>query len=158
MYTLEMLDQIERHLGAIIGMAVDLDTSGVKRVPLPTGWTCTGLLSHQRYVLRFWIGNVICGADLPVPWTDDSPDEDWKVPDSVTVHTCAVELTAEWQRMRELLRVRPVDEPAALADDDGTRPTVAWVLSHLLAEIARHAGHLDIVSELHQSPSSEQAT
>jgi hypothetical protein len=32
--------------------------------------------------------------------------------------------------------------------DGDRRPTLAWVLFHVLQEYARHAGHLDIVREL----------
>jgi Protein of unknown function (DUF664) len=32
--------------------------------------------------------------------------------------------------------------------DGDRRPTLAWVLFHVLQEYARHAGHLDIAREL----------
>ena len=32
--------------------------------------------------------------------------------------------------------------------DDDDRPTLNWILFHVLQEYARHAGHLDVVREL----------
>ncbi|MBW3086273.1 hypothetical protein KEM60_02485 [Austwickia sp. TVS 96-490-7B] len=147
----EMIEQIEAQLNDVIEMAQILAAQNVDRAPLPSAWSVAGLLNHQRYVTRFWIANVIAGKNLPVPWTDDSPDEDWTSPDGATVSTCSDELLAEWRTMREVLAAYPPGEPACEAGEDGTRPSVAWVLAHLLAEVSRHAGHLDIVHELHRA-------
>ena len=47
----------------------------------------------------------------------------------------------------------PLDAPASpggrFADDP---PTLEWICFHVLAEYARHAGHLDIVVELGTAP------
>jgi hypothetical protein len=54
-------------------------------------------------------------------------------------------------------RTRAIAAAAELSDlaaaggrfaDGDRRPTLAWVLFHVLQESARHAGHLDIAREL----------
>jgi hypothetical protein len=54
-------------------------------------------------------------------------------------------------------RTRTIAAGAELSDlaavggrfaDGDRRPTLAWVLFHILQEYARHAGHLDIAREL----------
>ena len=47
-----------------------------------------------------------------------------------------------------MLRDFPLDataSPGGRFDDDP--PTLEWICFHVLAEYARHAGHLDIVAE-----------
>lgn len=152
----ELTDQIQRQLDSIIDMAVRVDRSGVTHVPLRSNWTIAGLLNHQRYVIRFWIANVVVGADLPVPWTSDSPNEDWNADLGVHIETFTAALRQEWDDALALLASYPPGELASQADDDGSRPTVEWVLSHVLAEVARHAGHMDAVCELLKpSPTAE---
>ena len=143
-----LTDQIQRQLDSIVEMAVQVDRSGVTHVPLRSHWTVAGLLNHQRYVIRFWIANVVVGADLPVPWTDDSPHKDWNADPEVALETFVNALQQEWKDALSLLAAYPPGELASLADDDGSRPTVDWVLSHLLAEVARHAGNMDAVCEM----------
>ncbi|MGX6450698.1 mycothiol transferase [Brevibacterium paucivorans] len=143
-----LTDQIQRQLDSIVEMAVQVDRSGVTHVPLRSHWTVAGLLNHQRYVIRFWVANVVVGADLPVPWTDDSPHEDWNADPEVTIETFVDALRQEWKDALSLLAAYQPGELASQADDDGNRPTVDWVLSHLLAEVARHAGHMDAVCEI----------
>ena len=143
-----LTDQIQRQLDSIIEMAIQVDRAGVTHVPLRSRWTVAGLLNHQRYVIRFWIANVVVGADLPVPWTDDSPHEDWNTDPEVTVETFVDALRQEWEDALSLLATYPPGEPASQADEDGRHPTVGWVLSHLLAEVSRHAGHMDAVCEV----------
>ena len=143
-----LTDQIQRQLDSIVEMAVQVDRSGVTHVPLRSHWTVAGLLNHQRYVIRFWIANVVVGADLPVPWTDDLPHEDWNADPEAAIETFVEALRQEWKDALSLLAEYPPGELASLADDDGSRPTVDWVLSHLLAEVARHAGHMDAVCEM----------
>lgn len=143
-----LTDQIQRQLDSIIEMAIQVDRAGVTHVPLRSRWTVAGLLNHQRYVIRFWIANVVVGADLPVPWTDDLPHEDWNADPEAAIETFVEALRQEWKDALSLLAEYPPGELASLADDDGSRPTVDWVLSHLLAEVARHAGHMDAVCEM----------
>lgn len=140
--------QIQRQLDSIIEMAIQVDRAGVTHVPLRSHWTVAGLLNHQRYVIRFWVANVVVGADLPVPWTDDLPHEDWNADPEAAIETFVEALRQEWKDALSLIAEYPPGELASLADNDGSRPTVDWVLSNLLAEVARHAGHMDAVCEM----------
>lgn len=123
-----LTDQIQRQLDSIIEMAIQVDRAGVTHVPLRSRWTVAGLLNHQRYVIRFWIANVVVGADLPVPWSDDLPHEDWNADPEVEIETFVEALRQEWQDALSLLAEYPPGELASLADDDGSRPTVDCVV------------------------------
>lgn len=92
-----LTDQIQRQLDSISEMAIQVDGAGVTHIPLRSHWTVAGLLNHQRYVIRFWIANVVLGADLPVPWTDDLPHEDWNADPEAAIETFVEALRQEWQ-------------------------------------------------------------
>jgi len=71
------------------------------------------------------------------------------VSDEVTAEDLADRLDAVGARTREVLASYPLD---ALSASGGRfaadPPTLEWICFHVLAEYARHAGHLDIVAEL----------
>ena len=99
-------------------------------------------------------GRAVGDWNVDEPWTSDDSDETrprarWQVPDGVTAEQLADRLEAIAKRTRGVLRDFPLDATAApggrFADDP---PTLEWICFHVLAEYARHAGHLDIVVEI----------
>jgi hypothetical protein len=110
------------------------------------------------------------GEPVAEPWGDWTVDEPWDpgaggrwhVPDHVTAEDLAARLETVAVRTRAVLRDFPLDATASpggrFADDPSARsqsdvlrnrpPTLEWICFHVLAEYARHAGHLDIVVEL----------
>jgi hypothetical protein len=92
------------------------------------------------------------------PWLSDDSDETrpaarWRVGDDVTAEDLADRLEVVGARTRAVLRDFPPGATAAPggrfgAEGDGDPPTLEWICFHVLAEYARHAGHLDIVTEL----------
>ncbi|GAB6983550.1 mycothiol transferase [Nocardioides pyridinolyticus] len=101
------------------------------------------------------------GEQVEAPWGDWTVDEPWDselggrwhVPEEVTVGELVAGLRAVGERTRAVLRDFPLDATASpggrFAADP---PTLEWICFHVLAEYARHAGHLDIVVELGTTP------
>ena len=87
----------------------------------------------QRLVHRF------LGADEPL--IDDS------VHDDDTLAAAVDALRSTWARMDAIIAAHRFDE---LAQTTGGEPPVdlRWIVMHLLEEVARHAGHADILREL----------
>jgi hypothetical protein len=148
-----------------------------QRTPrVPSGWTPLELLSHvlhmeQRWFVWGFLGEPVAQPwgdwNVDEPWTSDDSDETrprarWQVPDGVTADQLAARLEGIGERTRGVLRDFPLDATAApggrFAEDPSRRsqsdllrnrpPTLEWICFHVLAEYARHAGHLDIVVEL----------
>ena len=73
----------------------------------------------------------------------------WYVAPDVTAEELVERLRAIGDRTRSVLRDFPLDATASpggrFADDP---PSLEWICFHVLAEYARHAGHLDIAVEL----------
>ena len=138
---------------------------GVLRLPpgeqrttrLPSGWTPIELLSHVLHMEQRWFVWGFLGEDVAEPWGDWSVDEPWDegsggswvVAADVTAEELVAQLWAVAERTRAVLREHPLDAVAApggrFAADP---PTLEWICFHVVAEYARHAGHLDIVVEL----------
>lgn len=135
-----------------------------QRTPrVPSGWTPLELLSHvlhmeQRWFVWGFLGEPVAEPwgdwNVDEPWTSDDSDETrprarWQVPEDVTADQLAAQLEGIGERTRGVLRDFPLDATAApggrFADEP---PTLEWICFHVLAEYARHAGHLDIVVEL----------
>ncbi|THJ00551.1 DUF664 domain-containing protein [Nocardioides sp.] len=123
---------------------------------VPSGWTPLELLSHVLHMEQRWFVWGFLGATVADPWGDwDVPDPSlaesprWRVSHDVTAEDLAARLEQVGVRTRDLLASYPLDTVGAtggrFAEDP---PTLEWICFHVLAEYARHAGHLDIVVEI----------
>ena len=130
---------------------------------VPSGWTPLEMLSHCLHMEQRWFVWGFLGEQVAEPWGDWNTDEPWLsddsdetaprarwvVPEGVTAADLVDRLDRIAERTRSVLREHPLDARAAsggrFADDP---PTLEWICFHVLAEYARHAGHLDIVAEL----------
>jgi hypothetical protein len=142
-------------------LALPYDEQRTPRVP--SGWTPLELLSHVLHMEQRWFVWGFLGEQVDEPWGDWNVDEPWladdadetgdgarwTVPPDCTAESLARRLGVIAERTREILREHPLDASASpggrFADDP---PTLEWICFHVLAEYARHAGHLDIVVEL----------
>ncbi|HXH79032.1 DUF664 domain-containing protein [Nocardioides sp.] len=130
---------------------------------VPSGWTPLELLSHVLHMEQRWFVWGFLGEQVDEPWGDwntnepwlsDDSDETrpaarWVVAEDLTAESLAGRLDAVGARTRGILRQFRLDATAApggrFAEDP---PTLEWICFHVLADYARHAGHLDIVAEL----------
>ena len=123
---------------------------------VPSGWTPIELLSHVLHMEQRWFSWGFLGERVDDPWGDwnvdhptTAPSPRWSVPDDVTAEQLAQRLDEIGSRTREVLSSYALDAVGAtggrFSEDP---PTLEWICFHVLAEYARHAGHLDIVVEL----------
>lgn len=148
------LDWVRRDLADTV---LALPPEEQRRSRLPSGWTPIELLSHVLHMEQRWFVWGFLGEPVAEPWGDWTVDEPWDqgrdgrwaVPAEVTAEDLVARLEALGQRTRAVLRDFPLDATASpggrFADDP---PTLEWICFHVLAEYARHAGHLDIAIEL----------
>ena len=132
-----------------------LDAAGLAVTVPPSTMTLGGLLKHLAYVEDDWFSRTLHDRDRAEPWrsVDWAADRDWEW------HTAAQdspeELRALWQasvdRSRELLAAALAaggpGSPVRRTWPDGRAPSVRWVVTHMIEEYARHAGHADLLRE-----------
>ncbi|WP_203755249.1 mycothiol transferase [Actinoplanes cyaneus] len=125
------------------GLTFEQQTASV----VPTGWSALGLLKHSAATRRFWIRHVFAGGDVDFTWPG-SPELEWEVSSDDTAERIVGFFRFEHAHAVEVLRGGDPEDVAVRDYGSGVRPTLAWILLHLLQDSARHAGHLDISREL----------
>jgi uncharacterized damage-inducible protein DinB len=113
-----------------------------RRRLVPSGTTLLWLGKHVAAAEALWLDHYLTGeVDA-----EDLPDEDEL--DHETVETVTALLAARGARTREIVRADPdPGRMSALVARHHDRVSLRWVLTHLVEEVARHAGHADILRE-----------
>ncbi len=117
---------------------------------VPSGWTPLELLSHVLHMEQRWFVWGFLGEAVVEPWGDwNVPEGRWEVHPETTAEELVARLRVVGGRTRAILRGHPMDTLGAVGgrfDDDP--PTLEWICFHVLTEYARHAGHLDVSTEI----------
>ncbi len=147
----------------IIEAVRSLSPAEQRETRVPSGWSPLELLNHllhmeQRWFVWGFLGEPVDQPwgdwNVPEPWTSDdsgetSPTARWQVADEVTAEALVTRLRALGERTRTILVEHPMAANAAPGGRfAGDPPTLEWICFHVLAEYARHAGHLDVSIEI----------
>jgi len=119
-----------------------LDDEQLRWRPAATANSLGAIVVHLGYAERLWLRVIFNGEQMDMAWRArmfEFPD-DWSTDDVVafyrteTAATDAVLDTVDSFDLPSRGEIRPT--------------TLRWVVVHLIEEIARHAGHMDITREL----------
>lgn len=131
-----------------------------RQVSLPSGTTMLGLFKHCIHVERLWIAYAMGGIDERILWTeeelnDEDEEADWKVHPDENFETLVALAREEAARSDAIIPTLTWDEigksPRCLRDG----LTVGWILTHLVWEIGRHLGQMDVMRELADGSTGE---
>ena len=124
----------------------------LRKVMVPSGWSALGMVKHLAYVEQSWFRTRLAGErDIPVPWTEDDPDADFRVEPHETTEEILAFYRDQCDRSRKIAAEHSLDDLAAFWPPDRPpedRPNLRWIYVHMIEETARHAGHLDVTREL----------
>jgi Protein of unknown function (DUF664) len=148
-----LLDYLDYYRSVIVRKIDGLEEHELRTSRLPSGWTPLELLKHLVYMEQRWFRWGFAGEQVPAPWGDREEHGRWRVDPNETVADLIAGLHAGGVRTRAIVAKSRLGDVAAIGgrfgeDDAEPRPTLVWILHHVLQEYARHAGHLDIVREL----------
>lgn len=118
--------------------------------------TLGGMLKHLTGVEDDWFSRWLHGHEPRPPydavdWQTD-PDRDWRTDAEDTPE----KLLAHWlnavarsrSRVSEALADGGLDQPTRVSLwPDGARPSLRWIICHMIEEYARHNGHADLLRE-----------
>ena len=151
--TLELhLQYLDRYREIIEAKLTGLSESDLRSSRLPSGWSPLALLKHLVYMERRWLRWGFAGEQVDHPWGDssDDPDAPWSIGDDETLDGLLAKLHEGGEFTRRVVTGADLATLGAaggrFTEDD--RPTLNWILFHVLQEYARHAGHLDVAREL----------
>lgn len=139
--------------GSLLAKVEGLDEYDLRRPLTPTATRILGVVKHVASVQLCYLGVVFdrpSGRD-PLPWYQPGagPDGDMYV----TEQESRAEILDLWgfsaQHADETVRALDLSAPGLVPSwpPPLRRVTLHTVLVHLLAEVARHAGHVDILRE-----------
>jgi uncharacterized damage-inducible protein DinB len=133
-----------------------VDADGMRATTAASTMTLGGLLKHMAVVEQGWFHRSLHGRDYTPPWdsVDWKADPDWEW--RTAAEDSPEELLALWQKAVEQSRADVTEALASggglgllaqRAFSDGTRPSLRWILCHMIEEYARHNGHADLLRE-----------
>ncbi len=128
-----------------------LDDDHARWSPVPSGTSLGGLVKHLAYVEIWWFRHAFASEDIDwdttYPWSDDDPDADFRVEPGESVAALrALYASAVAHSDRVIDGATSLDARCALEGHD--HRSLRWVVTHMIEETARHAGHADIIREL----------
>jgi hypothetical protein len=139
---LEAMLDVQREEIARLLDGLDDDEARLRLVPSRT--TPLGLVKHATFVEKVWFHSRVAGVSRAEVGLPDSPDESFVLVPSDTVASVRDDFVAAFERSRVI---------AARAALDDEYPwhqgpvSLRFIYAHMISELARHAGHGDILVE-----------
>ena len=120
---------------------VGLSQSDAVQTPLESSpaMSIAGLVSHLRWSEAFWIDVVFLGGPNQWPGTDDDSELQMRR----GLEQPLAELLDEYAK-----QAAHTDDVIVAGENTGKPFALRYIITHLIAETARHDGHLDILREL----------
>ncbi|MEV6303229.1 DinB family protein [Actinoplanes sp. NPDC051861] len=137
---------------ALVWKMDGLSSYDVRRPLVPTGTNLLGLVKHVTGITSGYFG-VTFGRPFPepVPWfgTGAEPNADmWATPDESREHIVGL-YHRVWSHADATIGALDLDAVGHVPWwAPGNEVTLNRILTHMLAELNRHAGHADILREL----------
>lgn len=147
-------DEKETLLGFLQFMreTVVLKCSGIteeqlRSTPTVSSMTLLGMVKHLTIVERYWFQGVFLDADVDLPWSEEDPDGDWRTSDNDTGEAALLAYVEECAKSDEIVGNHSLDALAKWSVSAEERRSLRWIVTHMIEETSRHAGHADILRE-----------
>jgi uncharacterized damage-inducible protein DinB len=138
---------LDRHREVVLWKVRGLDDEQLRRPVTPSGTTLLGLVKHLAYVEAGWFCATFGRpAEVLASIDETDPESDLRVAPGEST----ADILAYYERVRgaadQVIEDFGITELGTSWRGDAV--SLRWVLIHMVEEVARHAGHLDIVREL----------
>ena len=135
----------------ISGLLEDLDDEEARQRLVPSLTTPLGLVKHATFVEKVWFHARVAGVSRQEIGVPDTVDESFALDPEDTVESIRTAYSAACDHSREVAATHELDEEF---DWNGNPVTLRFVYVHMIQELARHAGHGDILVEQLQAARS----
>lgn len=135
--TLLTLLQYQRE--SLVRKVAGADEAVARSSAVASGTTLPWLVKHLTAAEVSWMQVRFAGLEVPVPGDAVEPGD--------TIAAIISRYHDGWARTDDIALAASLDEPCRGAIEEPA-VNLRWVLTHLLEETARHAGHADILREL----------
>ena len=154
-----LIAYLDQQRDAFAAVAFGLTEEQIRLAPTAGTLSIGGLIKHVTTCERGWTARMAAAPAEPAP--DPRPlaeraaeyGQDFVVTASDSLESLLEALAAQGDRTRDVLRTADLDAAVPVPRDAPWFPkdveawSVRWVAMHLVEELARHAGHADIVRE-----------
>src|SRR5215469_2647026 len=148
-----LLDFLAAQRATALDIVAGLEEGVWHRSVVPSGWTPAGLVEHLSGAQFHWFIGVVAGEDTSPPADAEVEPYDPMAP--FVTDWSSADIIAEYReisaRSDAILAATPLSAAPRGKHGDpevAEPPSVRWVVLHVIEEIARHCGHLDIGREL----------
>lgn len=134
-----LLALLHYHRESFVRKVVGVDDATAAQSPVSSGTSLLWLTKHLAGAESAWFLIRFAGQDVELP--------DEKVQPGDTVEAAVDHYRQVWARVASIVEHGDLD---AVCRRPGAQPqcNLRWIISHMLEETARHAGHADILREL----------
>jgi uncharacterized damage-inducible protein DinB len=109
--------------------------------------TIAGLLGHLTLVEQYWFAVVLDGQeDVWKEALEVDPDAEFRVAMQTPIDQLIAAYEAECERSRKVVARMGLDDKVPFRGD--REVNLRFVVTHMIEETGRHAGHLDLLREL----------
>ena len=149
----ETLKQYLRSLHEALAWKLDgLGERDLRRPLTPTGTNLLGLVKHVASIELGYFGEVFGRpAGIPLPWYEDGAEDnaDMWVPAEETTASVRELLRQAWEHIEATTDALELDAPGLVPwwGEDRQHVTLHTIFVHVITDVARHAGHADILRE-----------
>ena len=129
----------------IVGLLDGLTEEQARVRLVPSLTTLLGLVKHAVFAEQVWFDVALDGrtrAEIGLP---ETVDESFMLTDEDTVESVLAQYRQAWTNADEIASAYSLDD---LAMHNRRGPlSLRWIYMHMIEELARHAGHGDILRE-----------
>lgn len=129
----------------IIGLLDGLTEEQARRRLVPSLTTLLGLVKHATFVERVWFDVALAGrarAEIGLP---SAVDDSFILTDDDTIESVRAQYRLDWTTADEIAAAYSLDD---LPMHNRRGPlSLRWMYVHMIEELARRAGHGDILRE-----------
>ncbi|MET8520274.1 DinB family protein [Nocardioides sp. NPDC004968] len=136
-----MVDTQRDEINAILE---DLDDEEARRKLVPSLTTPLALVKHAIFVEKVWFHARVAGVPRKEIGLPDTVDESFMLDPEDTVESVRAAHRAACERSREVAAGHELDDAF---NWHGNAVSLRFIYAHMIQELARHAGHGDILVE-----------
>ncbi len=139
-----LLEFLDLYRSVALRKLEGLTTEQATAVATPTGMTLLGIVQHLAWDERIWFGYHFLGQ--PTEPMEAHPS--FQLDPSATVESVVAGFHADCERSRQIVADAPSFDTVVRIPHDHFGPVdLRWVIVHMIEEVARHVGHMDILRE-----------
>ncbi|GAA1938411.1 DinB family protein [Nocardioides marmoribigeumensis] len=139
-----LLGLLDRQRAEIVALLDDVSEEEGRARLVPSLTTVMGLVKHATFVEKVWFHSRVAGVPRHVVGLPDDIDSSFVVDDTDTVASVREAYLAACDHSRTVVEGRDLDEEHQWRT---VRVSLRYIVLHMVQELARHAGHGDILVE-----------